>query len=257
MQPIEVAGCPPDAFSENGQLWGNPLYDWEYMKNDHYSWWVKRIREALKLYDVVRIDHFRGFDSYYCVKAGNSTAKEGVWRKGPGMDLFNTLKAQLGKIPIIAEDLGFLTDSVQKLLKRSKFPGMKVLQFAFDSREESDYLPHNYDKNCVVYTGTHDNDTVLGWQKSLQREDLRFAKQYLNCARNLNVAMIRCAHASVADTSVITMQDILGLGGEARMNTPSTVGGNWQWRARKEDINSENFKMLRYLTKLYSRMRKD
>ncbi|MBQ8677364.1 MAG: 4-alpha-glucanotransferase [Alphaproteobacteria bacterium] len=257
MQPIEVAGCPPDAFSENGQLWGNPLYDWEYMKNDHYSWWVKRIREALKLYDVVRIDHFRGFDSYYCVKAGNSTAKEGVWRKGPGMDLFNTLKAQLGKISIIAEDLGFLTDSVQKLLKRSKFPGMKVLQFAFDSREESDYLPHNYDKNCVVYTGTHDNDTVLGWQKSLQREDLRFAKQYLNCARNLNVAMIRCAHASVADTSIIAMQDILGLGGEARMNTPSTVGGNWQWRARKEDINSENFKMLRYLTKLYSRMRKD
>ena len=138
IRPIEVAGCPPDAFSEDGQLWGNPLYNWDYMKNDKYSWWVNRIRMALQMYDVVRIDHFRGFDSYYCIKADSDTAKEGVWRKGPGMDLFKALKAQLGKVPIIAEDLGFLTDSVRKLLKQSKFPGMKVLQFAFDSREESD-----------------------------------------------------------------------------------------------------------------------
>ena len=160
-------------------------------------------------------------------------------------------------MPIIAEDLGFLTDSVRRLLKQSKFPGMKVLQFAFDSREESDYLPHNYEKNCVVYTGTHDNDTVLGWQKSTKRSDVRFAKKYMNCTRDLNLAMIRCAHASVADTSIITMQDIIGLGSEGRMNTPSTVGGNWQWRALDKDINSETFEKLLYYTKLYARMRKD
>lgn len=257
MRPIEVSGCPPDAFSEDGQLWGNPLYNWDYMKEDRYSWWVNRIRMALKMYDVVRIDHFRGFDSYYCIKADSDTAKEGVWRKGPGMDLFKALKEQLGKVPIIAEDLGFLTDSVRRLLKQSKFPGMKVLQFAFDSREESDYLPHNYEKNCVVYTGTHDNDTVLGWQKSTKRSDVRFAKKYMNCTRDLNLAMIRCAHASVADTSIITMQDIIGLGSEGRMNTPSTVGGNWQWRALDKDINSETFEKLLYYTKLYARMRKD
>lgn len=257
LQPIEVAGCPPDAFSKDGQLWGNPLYDWEYMKDDNYSWWVKRILEALKMYDVVRIDHFRGFDSYYCIKAGSKTAKEGVWRKGPGMDLFNSLKAQLGKMPIIAEDLGMLTDSVRKLLKRSKFPGMKVLQFAFNPKEESDYLPHNYNKNCVVYTGTHDNDTILGWQKNSKRADVRFAKRYMNCRRDLNWAMIRTAHASPADTSIITMQDIIGLGSEARMNTPSTVGGNWQWRALQKDLNSKTFEKLLNFTKLYSRMRKD
>lgn len=257
LYPIEVAGCPPDAFSKDGQLWGNPLYNWEFMKQDGYSWWIRRLKECLKLYDVIRIDHFRGFDSYYCIKAGSATAKNGVWREGPKMDLFKTFKKELGNLPIIAEDLGFLTPSVRKLLKQSKFPGMKVLQFAFDSREESDYLPHNYIQNCVVYTGTHDNDTILGWQKTSKRKDVKFAKEYLNAKRNIHWAMISSALSSVADTAVITMQDILGLGSEARMNIPSTVGENWKWRMNIDDLKSENFEKLHYYTKLYSRARKD
>ena len=257
LQPVEVAGCPPDAFSEDGQLWGNPLYNWDLMKRDNYSWWVRRLKECLKLYDVVRIDHFRGFDSYYCIKAGSKTAKNGVWREGPKMDLFKTFKAQLGKTPIIAEDLGFLTPSVKKLLKQSKFPGMKVLQFAFDSREESDYLPHNYIKNCIVYTGTHDNDTILGWQKSANKKDISFARKYLNAKRGSLVwPMITSALSSVADTTIITMQDILELGCFARMNIPSTVGENWKWRMLATDLCEENFEKLGYLTKLYSRARK-
>lgn len=257
LKPVEVAGCPPDAFSKDGQLWGNPIYNWDYMKDDGYSWWILRLKEALKIYDVIRIDHFRAFDSYYCIKAGSQTAKIGIWREGPKMDLFKQLKLHLGKLPLIAEDLGFLTPSVRKLLKQSKFPGMKVLQFAFDSREESDYLPHNYINNCVVYTGTHDNDTVLGWQKNSKRADVRFAKRYMNCKRDLNWAMIATAMASVAETAIVTMQDIIGLGSEARMNIPSTVGENWKWRATAEQINEENCQKLLYYTKLYSRERKE
>ena len=254
LQPVEVAGCPPDAFSEDGQLWGNPLYNWDLMKKDNYSWWVRRLKECLKLYDVVRIDHFRGFDSYFCIKAGSKTAKNGVWREGPKMDLFRTIKEKLGETAIIAEDLGFLTPSVKKLLKQSKFPGMKVLQFAFDSREESDYLPHNYIKNCIVYTGTHDNDTILGWQKSANRKDISFARKYLNAKRGTLVwPMIISALSSVADTAIITMQDILELGSDARMNIPSTVGENWKWRCKQEDLCEENFNKLGYLTKLYAR----
>ena len=254
LQPIEVAGCPPDAFSEDGQLWGNPLYNWDLMKKDNYSWWVMRLKESLKLYDVVRIDHFRGFDSYFCIKAGSKTAKDGVWREGPKMDLFRTIKEQLGKTSIIAEDLGFLTPSVKRLLKQSKFPGMKVLQFAFDSREESDYLPHNYIKNCVVYTGTHDNDTILGWQKTANKKDISFARKYLNAKRGSLVwPMITSALSSVADTAIITMQDILELGSSSRMNIPSTVGENWKWRCKQDDLCEENFNKLGCLTKLYSR----
>lgn len=257
MRPIEVAGCPPDAFSKDGQLWGNPLYNWDFMKNDNYSWWVKRLEECLKLYDIVRIDHFRGFDSYYCIPGESNTAKIGVWRKGPGMDLFRTFKAALGKVPIIAEDLGFLTPSVKRLLKQSTFPGMKILQFAFDSKEESDYLPHNYTHNCVVYTGTHDNDTVLGWQKSAKRADVRFAKKYMNCRREFNWAMNITALSSVADTAILTMQDIIGLGSEARMNIPSTVGGNWKWRVLESQLKKEDFERLKYYTDLYCRTRKE
>ncbi len=256
MQPVEVAGCPPDAFSKTGQLWGNPLYNWDKMKKDGYSWWVSRIREAFKLYDVVRIDHFRGFDSYYCIKAGSVDATKGVWREGPKMDLFKTIKAQLGTTQIIAEDLGLLTPSVKKLLKQSKFPGMKVLQFAFNADEESDYLPHNFSKNCVVYTGTHDNDTILGWQKTSRRKDVKFAKKYLNTKRDIHWAMISAALSSVADTAVVTMQDLLGLGSSARMNVPSTVGENWKWRMKAQDLVPENFEKLGQLTKLYSRERK-
>ena len=163
LNPIEVAGCPPDGFSADGQLWGNPLFRWDEMKKDNYAWWTKRIKAMSELYDIIRIDHFRGFDEYYSIPFGDQTAERGHWEKGPGMDLFNTVKEKLGDVDVIAEDLGYLTESVIEMVKESGYPGMKVLQFAFDYREESDYLPHNYERNCVVYTGTHDNDTILGW----------------------------------------------------------------------------------------------
>ena len=163
LEPIDVAGCPPDAFSDDGQLWGNPLFRWDVMKGDGYRWWIQRLEKMSKLFDVIRIDHFRGFDSYYAIPYGDKTAKNGEWRKGPGIELFHTIEASLGKLDIIAEDLGFLTDSVHELLAASGYPGMKLIQFAFDSREDGDYLPHNYDtRNSVVYAGTHDNDTILG-----------------------------------------------------------------------------------------------
>ena len=234
LNPIEVAGCPPDAFSADGQLWGNPLFRWDVMKKDSYSWWTKRISAMAKLYDIVRIDHFRGFDSFYAIPAKDDTAKNGVWKDGPGMDLFNVLEKKLGKLPIIVEDLGFLTPSVKKLLKDSGFPGMKVIQFAFDSREDSDYLPHNYPQHCVVYTGTHDNDTVMGWMKTAPKDCVRFAKDYLNLTKEegYNWGMMRAAWSSVADMAIVPMQDLLGLDSKARINIPSTTGGNWQWRAR-------------------------
>ena len=175
-----MAGCPPDAFSATGQLWGNPLYRWEYHAETGYAWWIKRIGYCYKLYDVVRIDHFRGFDEYYSIPYGDATAEHGTWRKGPGYALFEALKNKLGNMDIIAEDLGFLTPSVLELVRKTGYPGMKILQFAFDSREESDYLPHNYSANSVVYTGTHDNDTVLGWYDSICAADRKFAKEYLN-----------------------------------------------------------------------------
>ena len=177
--PIDVAGCPPDAFSEDGQLWGNPLFRWDIMKKDEYCWWTKRIEKISKLFDVVRIDHFRGFDSYYAIPFGDKTAKNGVWREGPGIALFRTIEKKLGKLNIIAEDLGFLTDSVRKMLADSGYPGMKVIQFAFDTREDGDYLPHNYTRNSVVYAGTHDNDTILGWLKTAPKTCVAFAKEYL------------------------------------------------------------------------------
>ena len=170
--PTGVAGCPPDGFSATGQLWGNPLYNWKYHKETGYAWWIERIRNCYKLYDVIRIDHFRGFDEYYNIPYGDKTAEFGKWEKGPGISLFKTLKKELGEIDIIAEDLGFLTDSVLKLVKDTGYPGMKVLQFAFDSREDSDYLPHNYTSNCVVYTGTHDNDTIHGWYSNKNKKDI-------------------------------------------------------------------------------------
>ncbi len=254
--PTVVAGCPPDAFSKDGQLWGNPVYDWEYMKNDNYSWWVKRLEYALKLYDVIRIDHFRGFDSFYCIEYGRTTARVGEWRKGPGMDLFRTLKRELGTLPVIAEDLGFLTPSVKRLLKASKFPGMKVLQFAFSSGEDTDYLPHNYTKNSVVYTGTHDNDTILGWLKTAKRSEKKFAREYMNCKRDLHINMMRTALSSVSDTAILTMQDLLYLGSDARMNVPSTLGTNWLWRASHEQLNEHTFDLLSCYTKTYARERK-
>lgn len=256
LEPIGVAGCPPDAFSVTGQLWGNPLYRWEYHKETGYEWWMKRIAYCYKLYDVVRIDHFRGFDEYYSIPYGDPTAEFGHWEKGPGYDIFKTMKAKLGKKAVIAEDLGFLTDSVLRLVKKTGYPGMKILQFAFDSREESDYLPHNYTANSVVYTGTHDNDTVLGWLDSLNRHDRAFAKRYLNINKNKDIQweLIRAAMASVSDTCIIPMQDYLGLGSEARINIPSTLGLNWKWRMLPGAFNEELALRMRKMTKLYGRL---
>lgn len=257
LEPIDVAGCPPDAFSEDGQLWGNPLFRWDVMKNDGYAWWTRRVRAMAKLYDVVRIDHFRGFDSYYAIPAGDSNAKNGEWRQGPGMDLFRMLEQKLGKLNIVVEDLGFLTPSVLQLVRDSGFPGMKVLQFAFDSREESNYLPHTYPRHCVVYTGTHDNDTIEGWMKTAPEDCIEFAKKYLNLTEEeeYNWGMMRGAWASVGDMVLVTMQDLLGLGSEARMNTPSTLGGNWEWRMTSGQITQELTERLHRYVKMYGRSR--
>lgn len=255
--PTLVAGCPPDAFSEDGQLWGNPLYDWDKMKNDGFLWWKRRLAFAFKTYDTVRIDHFRGFEAFYAVPFGDTDAKKGSWKKGPDSTLFCKLKKEFGNdLPIIAEDLGFLTPAVKKLLKSTGFPGMKVLQFAFDSREESDYLPHNYDRNCVVYTGTHDNDTIIGWTKSAPTEDVEFARRYMHAdgREGFNWTMMRTALMSVADTAILMMPDLLGLDSGGRINTPSVTGGNWRWRIDGSCINSWLAEILREYTKLYGRL---
>lgn len=256
--PIAVAGCPPDAFSATGQLWGNPLYRWEYHKKTGYQWWIQRLRYCFTLYDVVRVDHFRGFDEYYAIPYGDETAEFGKWEPGPGFELFEAAKRELGEMDIIAEDLGYLTESVLQLVKDTGYPGMKVLQFAFDSREESDYLPHNYSNNCVVYTGTHDNDTVLGWLDEMAAEDLEFAKQYMNNAdtakEDLPWDFIRLAFASVADMAIIPIQDYLCLGGEARINRPSTLGINWKWRLLPGQIKDGMLERMKEMTKLYGRL---
>jgi len=255
--PIAVAGCPPDAFAPTGQLWGNPLYNWGYHKKTGYEWWIKRIAYSFKLYDVVRIDHFKGFDEYYSIPFGEKTAVNGHWEKGPGYDFFEALERQLGKLNIIAEDLGFITESTRKLLEKTRYPGMKVLEFAFDSREESDYLPHNYDRNCVVYTGTHDNDTIKGWFNSIPQEDRNYALRYLNNdgknPDNIHWDFIRLAMQSVADICIIPIQDYLGLGSEGRINIPSTVGSNWRWRLLEGEITDELLMKIKEITFLYGR----
>lgn len=236
LRPKLVAGCPPDAFCDDGQLWGNPLYDWKYLRSHGYDFWCRRIERQMQLYDVLRIDHFRAFESFYAIPAEDENARGGKWMLGPGMSLFNAIKKKLGDLPIIAEDLGFITPEVAKLLKDSGFPGMKVLQFAFDSREESNYLPHTYkDRNSVVYVGTHDNDTAEGWMLTAGKDDVAYAKRYLGLSAKEGYAwgFIRGAAASISDTAIYTMQDLLSLGSEARMNTPSVASGNWSWRMEK------------------------
>lgn len=256
LTPIDVSGCPPDAFSDDGQMWGNPLFRWKEMKKDGYAWWVRRIAQMAKLFDVVRIDHFRGFDSYYAIPYGDATARNGQWRIGPGMDLFHKIEEKLGKVNIIVEDLGFLTDSVRQLLSDSGFPGMKLIQFAFDSREDGDYLPHNYKNHCVVYTGTHDNDTIMGWMKTAPKDSVKFAKEYLRLTKEegYNWGMMKGAWSSVGDLAIVTMQDILGLGSEGRMNTPSTLGNNWKWRMKKDAIDDKLAGKIRSNMQLYGRM---
>jgi 4-alpha-glucanotransferase len=256
--PKEVAGCPPDGFSADGQLWGNPLFDWGYMEEHGFSWWIERIRYLCNVYDTLRIDHFRGFDAYYAIPYGDTTAQNGYWKQGPGMKLFNAVERAIGRQPIIAEDLGHLTDSVRQLLKDSGFPGMKVMEFAFDSRDESgnEYLPHNYIENCVAYAGTHDNDTILGWFAEADSEDTDYAKKYLKISEDdlLNWSMMDVLWESVANMVIIQAQDILDLGSEARMNQPSTVGTNWQWRALPGVFTQELACRLKEKMEIYNRL---
>ena len=245
-QPIAVAGCPPDGFSATGQLWGNPLYRWEYHKETGYQWWCTRLWYCFQLYDVTRIDHFRGFDEYYAIPYGEETAMNGWWEKGPGMDLFRTVREKIGDAEVIAEDLGYMTDTVREMVRESGFPNMKVLEFAFDARDTgsaSDYLPHNYGENCVAYTGTHDNETLRSWLDAITRDEMKLVRNYLSDhhtpKRLLNQSLIALVMRSCAKYVIIPMQDYLGLDDSARMNHPSTLGGNWQWRLTPGQLNEE------------------
>ena len=258
-RPVCVAGCPPDYFSATGQLWGNPLYNWDYLKSTGYKWWMDRIAAADKLFDITRIDHFRAFDTYYAIPFGSENAINGEWKIGPGIDFFNVMRRTLGDIAIVAEDLGELFDSVKQLLEDSGYPGMKVLEFAFADDETNSFLPHNYDHNCVVYTGTHDNDTVMGWYSQAKGWEKKHCDQYLGIqpGDEVNWKFIEEAYKSVADYAIIQMQDILGLGSEARINVPSTLGGNWAWRIKKDAVTKDIAKRLYTLSKTYSRLEEE
>ncbi len=253
-KPIAVAGVPPDFFSATGQLWGNPLFDWKKMRADGFVWWLQRIKANLLLYDVIRIDHFRGFAGFWSVPFESETAENGKWEKALGHDLFETVEKQLGKIPIIAEDLGVITEDVEALRDGFDFPGMKILQFAFGDTADNIFLPHNYIKNSVVYTGTHDNDTIISWFDNLPDEQQEHILAYLGAQKeDICWSMIRSAFASVSHTAIIPLQDILGLGANARMNTPSVAEGNWSWRFEEGQITKKHIKKLYELTKLYGR----
>lgn len=256
-EPIAVAGCPPDAFSATGQIWESPLYSWEYHRETGYQWWVQRMQHTFNLYDVVRIDHFRGFESYYSIPYGDETAEFGHWEKGPGIDFFNVLKERLGDMSVIAEDLGLLTDEVRQLVDETQFPNMKVIEFAFDAGSDCEYLPHNYYENCIVYTGTHDNDTLVGWIRSMNEWTRSFADNYLDTTNKSEEekvwGFIRLALSSVAEKAIIPMQDYLCLDTSARMNRPSTVGGNWEWRLEKGQITEELVEKIKSMTTLYGR----
>ena len=259
-KPTCVAGCPPDEFSETGQLWGNPIYDWEAMDKDGYAWWIERLRESFKIYDIVRIDHFRGFESYWEVPADSETSASGKWVKGPDYKLFAAVKEALGDLNIIAEDLGFMTDEVIELRERTGFPGMKILQFAFNPDDESIDSPHLAPNNSVMYTGTHDNNTVLGWYKDeIDDATRQYMAQYTNRKEYETVphAMLRTIFASVSFMAIATMQDLLELDSAARMNYPSTIGGNWTWRMTAEELNPIVEGELYSLTKTYRRMNTD
>lgn len=258
--PRVVSGCPPDAFSADGQLWGSPVYAWDRMEKETepYGWWRRRMRQAFGVYDIIRIDHFRGFESFYCIPNGDKNAKRGKWRKGPGMKFFNAMNEEFGgDLPIIAEDLGLLTPEVNKLLADTGFAGMKVLQFAFGSDTDNAYLPHNHIKNCVVYTGTHDNDTIIGWVKHASKQEVFYARRYLHIDDNegFHWGMIRAALGSVADTAILMMPDFMGLDSSARINAPSTLGGgNWQWRIGDGCINDWLASIIRENVALYGRL---
>lgn len=254
--PTEVSGVPPDYFSADGQLWGNPLYDYDRMQQDGFGWWIRRVEGAGRLFDVIRIDHFRGLESYWAVPYGETTARNGRWRKGPGMALVGVLTSWFRDLKIIAEDLGYMTPEVKKLLADSGLPGMKVLEFAFDAREPSNYLPHRYDRHCVCYVGTHDNETVMQWRGQADKNDVTMARKYLglNEAEGFNWGMIRGGMSSVADTFVVQMQDCLGLGAEGRMNTPGTAKGNWRWRLLRGEASPALAKKLSQYVRMYGRI---
>lgn len=257
--PKEVAGCPPDAFSQDGQLWGNPLFDWEGMAKDGYAWWAGRIGFLCGVYNVLRIDHFRGFEAYYAIPYGDATAKNGRWKPGPGMELFRAVERSIGHKDIIAEDLGFLTDGVRRLLADSGFPGMKVLEFGFDHSDsgQNGYLPHNMERGCVAYVGTHDNDTALGWLEGMEDPaDRETAVRYmgLNKEEGYNWGVMRTLWASPAGLTVVQAQDVLGLGSDARMNRPATVGRNWRWRALPGAFDQALAKKLYGYMKIFGRL---
>jgi 4-alpha-glucanotransferase len=265
---IVVAGVPPDYFSETGQYWGNPLFNWDQMLADGFSWWIERVRSALQMVDIARIDHFRGFAACWEIPGGDKTAERGRWVDAPGRELFTAIRGALGELPIIAEDLGVITPDVESLRDDFGFPGMRILQFAFSSDTKNIDLPHNYHPNVVVYTGTHDNDTTVGWFKSVAGEGSTRTAEQIECERKfcmkyLNVDgeevqwdFIRAVFASVANTAIVPMQDLLGLGSEARMNLPNSTAGNWLWRFRHEDLSEELSTRLRDLTDLYGRLPK-
>ena len=261
--PICVAGCPPDGFSENGQLWGNPLYRWEVHKNSKYDWWKRRLKKSFELYDVLRIDHFRGFDEYYSIKYTAKDAKKGKWEKGPRNALFVEIERELGKKEIIAEDLGFMTESVKNMLEASGFPGMRVFQFGFDARDtgaQNDYLPHNYIENSVAFTGTHDNPTIISWFFEITSEERQLVRTYLcdfytpDC--EINKPIIGAVMRSQASLVIIPIQDYLGYDSRARINKPSTSSGNWIWRISGNDLSTELSEYIRDLTKITGRMKK-
>lgn len=252
--PLHVAGVPPDYFSKTGQLWGNPLYDWEYLQKTGFRWWIDRIKATTDLYDIVRIDHFRGFEAYWAVPFGEETAMNGKWVTAPGQALFETVKQELGTLPIIAEDLGIITPEVEKLRDNFDFPGMKILQFAFHSDEGSGYLPHNYTRNFIVYTGTHDNDTLRGWFNSLEHHVKQRVLDYADTNEEHVIdKLIRLAWSSVASMAVIPLQDLLDIGSEGRINTPGTPANNWQWRFRQNQLSDDKAHWLNHLTRIYNR----
>ncbi len=260
LRPTSVAGCPPDGFSALGQLWGNPLYRWDMHAKTGYAWWIERLRHCFSLYDVLRIDHFRGFDSYYSIPYGAKDARQGSWQRGPGAALFRAARQHLGERAIIAEDLGYMTESVRSLLRDCGFPGMKVLQFAFDERDtgsKNDHLPHNYSENCVAYTGTHDNQTLAGWLSEISVRDLRLLREYL-CDFDTPVSrlcrpLIALLMRSNARLCIVPVQDYLTLGDEARINTPSTLGNNWRWRVPAEALNDTLMREIADMTHRYGR----
>ena len=255
-EPLYVAGCPADDFSPTGQLWGNPIYDWKKHKEQGFSWWIYRVQESFKIYDVLRIDHFKGFSDFWQIDRDAENAVNGTWEAGPGIELFQKIKEQLGDLPIIAENLGFIDEKAEKLLDDSGYPGMKILQFAFPGEDNLD-RPHHYTQNSVAYTGTHDNDVVNGWYEKLSESERKLVSEYLNRRDEepITEAMIRGIYSSVSDYAIVTMQDLLDKDATSRMNVPSTVGGNWEWRMLAEDLTEERKEFLKNITVRYSRER--